>query len=206
MTHQPKLDNPEVAHEPRDVPIGGILYFLLCLVLTIAATMVFLVYLFGFFDNKAAEADPGAPPLASERSGPPSPRLQVSSNADLVTMRAEETKILTSYAWVDEQAQIIRIPIERAMEIVAEQGVPRWSTPGEQQPEGEQPAPQGNAGDQLEPQSTPMGDQPEQSQPAPNDEAPAPSQPAPQEQPQPAEAEVSDGTPAPSPNESEQAQ
>ena len=190
MTHQPKLDNPEVAHEPRDVPIKGILYFLLVLVLSIAVAMVFLIYLFNRFDLAATEADPGAPPLASERTGPPAPHLQSSSTDDLVAMRAEEEALLTSYGWIDEQDQILRIPIARAMTIVAEQGLPRWTTPGEPQPEGEKPPsePDPNA------------------QPARAAESPAPSEPAPQAPMEPTQPEVSDEAPAPSPNESEQAQ
>jgi DNA-binding GntR family transcriptional regulator len=39
-------------------------------------------------------------------------------------MLAAETAILHSYGWVDRDAGIVRIPIERAIEILAERGLP----------------------------------------------------------------------------------
>ncbi len=39
-------------------------------------------------------------------------------------MRAAEEKILHSYGWIDQQKGIVRIPIERAMELTAQRGLP----------------------------------------------------------------------------------
>jgi hypothetical protein len=39
-------------------------------------------------------------------------------------LRAQEDAILTSYAWVDKKAGVARIPIDRAIEIVTERGLP----------------------------------------------------------------------------------
>lgn len=59
-----------------------------------------------------------------ERKFPlPSPMLQTQSEAreDIANLRAKENAILTTYG-MDEGR--VRIPVERAMEIVAEKGVP----------------------------------------------------------------------------------
>ena len=62
------------------------------------------------------------PPAASEQ--PPQPRLQVSPAADLKDFRANEDRELTTYGWVNRSAGIVRVPIDRAMEIVLQRGLP----------------------------------------------------------------------------------
>ena len=54
----------------------------------------------------------------------PQPQLQTNSPEDLRKMRAGEEKILQSYGWVDRKAGVVRIPIERAMELTLERGLP----------------------------------------------------------------------------------
>ncbi|MBM4267369.1 MAG: hypothetical protein FJ144_12290 [Deltaproteobacteria bacterium] len=64
---------------------------------------------------------PKANPLAAEYGLriPPAPRLQVNPDRDIESLRAAEEHSLGSYGWVDPQTGVVRIPIERAMEIVA---------------------------------------------------------------------------------------
>jgi hypothetical protein len=54
---------------------------------------------------------------------PPEPRIQPSPRADLQQMRASEDGQLNSYGWVDRQKSIVRIPIDRAIAIVAAEGI-----------------------------------------------------------------------------------
>jgi hypothetical protein len=65
-------------------------------------------------------------PLASTlaRSEPPLPRLQPNPRADLLALRAEEDAVLKTYAWVDKGRGIVRVPIERAIEVLAQRGLP----------------------------------------------------------------------------------
>lgn len=39
-------------------------------------------------------------------------------------LKASETEQLNSYGWVDEQAGYVHIPIDRAMDLVLQQGLP----------------------------------------------------------------------------------
>jgi hypothetical protein len=55
----------------------------------------------------------------------PAPDLQVASSLDYQEMRAAEEAQLHSYRWVDREAGIAAIPIERAMEILAQRGLPK---------------------------------------------------------------------------------
>jgi hypothetical protein len=63
-------------------------------------------------------------PLAAEREQPPRPRLQETPAIDLREFRAREDERLSTYGWVDRSAGIVRVPIERAIEIVAREGLP----------------------------------------------------------------------------------
>jgi hypothetical protein len=67
---------------------------------------------------------------------PPAPRLQVHPKDDLLSLQRTERQQLTSYAWIDRDRRIVRIPIERAMELVAERGLEGWA----QKPPAPQPS------------------------------------------------------------------
>jgi hypothetical protein len=51
------------------------------------------------------------------RSLPAGPRLQVNPDRDIERLRAAEQEHLTTYGWVDSNAGIVRIPIERAIQM-----------------------------------------------------------------------------------------
>lgn len=55
----------------------------------------------------------------------PTPRLQTDDGeTDVAEMHAREDMLLNHYTWVDEQKQAVRIPITRAMELIAQRGLP----------------------------------------------------------------------------------
>jgi hypothetical protein len=64
----------------------------------------------------------------------PTPRLQTDDGeTDIAEMHAREDMLLDHYTWVDEQHQAVRIPITRAMQLIAQRGLPVEPA----QPEGE---------------------------------------------------------------------
>lgn len=54
----------------------------------------------------------------------PPPHLQVSQRDNLAALRAREEIELSTYGWVDRTAGVVRIPIDRAMALVLERGLP----------------------------------------------------------------------------------
>ena len=54
----------------------------------------------------------------------PSPHLQMSPPAEMAAFRAHEEQELTNYGWIDRSNGIVRIPIERAMELLLARGLP----------------------------------------------------------------------------------
>jgi cytochrome c2 len=62
---------------------------------------------------------PGKPQTASQ---PPEPRLQVNPSEDIQSLRATADAQLNSAGWVNQEAGIAHIPIQRAMQIIAQEG------------------------------------------------------------------------------------
>jgi len=96
----------------------------LLLILAIAAVAMWFLG-FGIKDKLvAADPPPPALPEARMEHRPPAPNLQVDPRQQLLDLRADEEKILTSYGWVNQTIGLTRVPIERAMEMLVEQGLP----------------------------------------------------------------------------------
>lgn len=54
----------------------------------------------------------------------PQPQLLVNEPANLEQVRAQEHLKLTTYGWVDQNAGVVRIPVERAKSLLLERGLP----------------------------------------------------------------------------------
>ena len=67
---------------------------------------------------------PAATQIPTARTYPPGPRLQNRPWMELQEVRQREDQILNTYGWVDKNAGIVRIPIERAMDTVVQRGLP----------------------------------------------------------------------------------
>jgi hypothetical protein len=113
----------DVGYEAADASPATLVLWGIALI----AVIVFAVIAsWAFFDLLAANAarnDTAPSPLVSKEP-PPAPRLLVNEPADLKTVRREEEQVLDSYAWVDKARGIVRIPVARAMELVAKEGLP----------------------------------------------------------------------------------
>ena len=58
----------------------------------------------------------------------PSPNLQLSPHEDLKALRAREDAELNGYGWVDRSNRIARIPVQRAMDLIAQNGLPAFGS------------------------------------------------------------------------------
>jgi hypothetical protein len=137
-------------YEVTDVSVSGILTFLVALFLSVG---VFFVFCFGMGKviNNAIGKDDGplnkwnasteksAGKLRNMESNPageqlqlhqltqsfPTPRLQVDDgNEDVAGLHQREDLLLDHYSWVDRGQGKVRIPIDRAMELIAQHGLP----------------------------------------------------------------------------------
>ncbi|MBI2876765.1 MAG: hypothetical protein HYY20_07780 [Candidatus Tectomicrobia bacterium] len=114
----------DTRYEHSDMAIRPIAALGIGLILTAVVLYLALWGLFRLFTIEREQADVPPPPVFRGQPLPPQPRLQASPSADLAKMRAEEDARLNSYGWVDPQAGTVRIPIDRAMERILQQGLP----------------------------------------------------------------------------------
>jgi hypothetical protein len=118
--------NPGVHHETTDVNISGILLFGVGLIVS-AVLIYFVVWvLFKYFEAREARRVAPEYPLAATQEVrlPPEPRLQTNPRGDLQDLRAQEDQILNSYGWIDKNTGVVRIPIDEAMKLVVQRGLP----------------------------------------------------------------------------------
>jgi hypothetical protein len=148
--------NPEVHYERRDLSARVVFGFFIALAI---AGVIMHIALWGVFKylgrqeyrghptqpnpiETSSEQIPGGDPAVTF----PAPRLQPDPVADLNKFRAAEENILNSYGWVDQKAGTVHIPIEKAIDIVAQQGLPVRPPPG---------LPAGRQGARMEPAPVP---------------------------------------------------
>ena len=120
----PSENNPAVNHESTDVNVRGVLFFGVGLTVVAVIIHIAVWFLYDYFASPqhASLRLPQQP--APTRSLPSKAQLQVEPVGELSQLRSSEEQTLRSYAWIDREKGIVRIPIERAMEIVARAGPP----------------------------------------------------------------------------------
>lgn len=124
MTEPSQQGHAAGGHEPRDLNLRVVGMFLAGMVVTVILVLALMAWLFDYFAAAGARREGRPSALLSAPQIPPEPRLQVNGPADLKALLAAEHAQLESYGWVDRNAGIVRIPIERAMKLLAERGLP----------------------------------------------------------------------------------
>src|SRR5262245_59506957 len=114
----------QVGHELSDLRPGYIALFGIVLITIIGAAAVITFLLIYFKAAEQSRQQSSVRQLAREREPTPEPRLQIDAHNELRQMRVAEEAALNSYGWVDKDSGRVRIPIERAMEILAKKGLP----------------------------------------------------------------------------------
>lgn len=108
----------------QEILVGRIAQFAGGLTLVVAGAAVVCWLFYGAIRRRLGAEDPPPSPIAGAwESSPEGPRLQRSPPLDMARLRAHEDAILGSYGWGDQEAATARIPIERAMELMAERGL-----------------------------------------------------------------------------------
>jgi hypothetical protein len=110
-------------HERTDVSVRVVLIFGAVMIVSTLFIILIVAWLYGFFERDQKAAFPPAL-FSSPEELPPAPRLQVSPRIDLQQFRAAEDARLNDYGWTDRQNGVVHIPIDRAMDLIAQQGLP----------------------------------------------------------------------------------
>jgi hypothetical protein len=127
--------NHGTAYEAEDFSVPAIIASLLALGV-IGIAVYFIVFgMYKFLDRYEAEHVSENPMVAAEpdtrkmddkrvESTFPNPRLQKNDVREMRDQIEAEENLLERYSWVDEPGGTARIPIERAIELTAERGLP----------------------------------------------------------------------------------
>ncbi len=129
--------NPGINYESRDLGARGIVVFLIVLAISGILIEILVWGMLRFYNKMTVENNvPTAgtsqlygQPYAMPVSGDPSlrfpkPALQVDDVADMNKLKAENEEILNSYSWVDKTNGVVRVPIQQAIDQVAQKGLP----------------------------------------------------------------------------------
>jgi hypothetical protein len=137
-------DHDRPQHEPAEfdseIHVKGIFGAIAGLALLVALSFAAMITFSKVLKSQSIARDPAPLPVAEANQPRPRPRaaLQADPTADMVKFAKEEEAALTSYAWVDRVGGVVQIPVQRALEIVAERGLPvpppLPDVPGQAQP------------------------------------------------------------------------
>jgi hypothetical protein len=108
--------------EPSDVPPRGVAYAFLGLFAGLAVSAALVAGLLALISEWRG---PGhATAIEASQVTPPLPRLQIAPEVDRAAFEAEAHRTLGDYGWTDRKSGLARIPIEEAMQMLAQHGWP----------------------------------------------------------------------------------
>lgn len=136
MTEETKHDqrNPGLEFEHQDLSPSGVYAFLGGLAVAGIVIYFVLLGLYHFMDAYERSHQPPQNPLVktevdTRHVSPqriqefPQPRLETNERTEIDDFLLKEEQTLDSYGWVDQKAGVVRIPIERAMQLIAQRGL-----------------------------------------------------------------------------------
>jgi hypothetical protein len=138
MSDEPKNNikrNPELEYEHQDLSAMGVYTFLAGI--AVAGLVIYFVLwgMYRYLDYYERTHQPPQNPLvqteADTRVVPPQavqkfpqPRLEKNERTEINDFRLKEEQTLNSYDWIDQKSGVVRIPIDRAMKLIAQRGLP----------------------------------------------------------------------------------
>src|SRR5258708_14817518 len=137
MTDQPTPNQP-INHdgfEQEDLSSRSALYFLAGLVVVCLVVYLIVFGMYRFLDNYATAHQPPMSPMVTPEADTravrpenaetfPQPRLEENERTQLRSFIEDQDRKLASYDWVDKDRGAVRIPIDRAMDLIVQRGLP----------------------------------------------------------------------------------
>ena len=118
-------ENPKHRHETREAVPRYILYFATGIAVSVIAGFLVSWGTLAFLRKHQTYPAPESAISRGRVLPPPGvPQLQVHPDTDLQVYLNNERQILDSYGWVNRKNGVVRIPIQRAMNILLKEGLP----------------------------------------------------------------------------------
>lgn len=122
--HEEVLENKDVNYEGGDVNVKLFFGSLILMVVVTACSMALSVWIYNSLETRQEASYPEPHPLIQLRPTPPPPRLQpniidgTTAEEDMEAMRTREDAILETYGWVNRDEGIVRIPVDKAIDLL----------------------------------------------------------------------------------------
>ena len=112
-------------YERKDVDVRALFTVAFLLLLSCIVIFIVVALMMHYFQGHEPSVTAGQAniPVTHARDFP-QPRLLIKPGASLAELRAVEDADLNSYGWVDRTSGVARIPIDRAMQLLLERGLP----------------------------------------------------------------------------------
>jgi hypothetical protein len=138
ITNQPAPNQPVANHdgfEHEDLSPSGPFYFLAGLALLGLVIYLIMFGMYRFLDSYERAHQPPLSPMATPQADTrtvtpentqtfPQPRLEENERMQLRPFIEEQDRKLATYDWVDKSKGIVRIPIDHAMDLIEQRGLP----------------------------------------------------------------------------------
>ncbi len=121
MEHTVQHSHNGAGHEQSEVSVKLIVASLAFLAVATAIVFALVVGIFRYFYTtySTEEATRLSRPVV-----PPEPRIEVAPAEQIKDLHAREDHVLSTYAWVDKDGGKVRVPIDRAIDMLAAKGLP----------------------------------------------------------------------------------
>ncbi len=128
QTEPEQLTNPDVRFEESDVSARGVILVVAGILLGTWIIVGLLYFVFAYYVRPVTR--PQQIRISKEAVPlPPEPRLQAAPKRDWDAVRSAAIAELESYGWADRKQGTVTIPIERAIELLAQRGIPPQKAP-----------------------------------------------------------------------------
>jgi hypothetical protein len=116
----PPSDEARAAgHETEDANSRRLAFIIVLMGVSVAVVIGAMVLLLRGIDHARVANEPRFTAEQTAAVSPPLPHLQAAPFEDIAQLHAYENDLLTHYAWIDKAHTRARIPIERAMALLA---------------------------------------------------------------------------------------
>jgi hypothetical protein len=137
---KPSAESLRVGYDTTAVNVRGVALAGVGVIVMLALAMLVAWWLSGLYQAPVQPVDAPFPPEQIEVPFPPQPRLQSNPTLDWQEQQERARTLLNSYEWLNREQGTVRIPVEQAIELLAEEGLPVRDNPAagdDTAPEGE---------------------------------------------------------------------
>jgi len=131
--HPPGLDHNDFERE--DLSPAGVFYFMAGLAVVVVAIYFIIFGMYHFLDRSERENQAAVSPMVTPKADTravspgdadafPQPRLEKDERTQINDFMLKQDRKLMSYDWVDKDSGTVRIPIDRAMDLIVQPGLP----------------------------------------------------------------------------------